>query len=255
MKLRLMGFNIRCTDDPNGHSVEERAPRVFTLVEDYDPDLIGFQEVKPIWLKPLRALDDRYDHVLLFRDCFDLEGAPIYWHKDRYEYVSCEQFWFNDTPDRPNIKGWGANHVRHCVRVTLRHKESGKIVHVMNCHVDYMPEPQVPSAELLVKKAKELSAEETVLCVADFNFTPTSPAYQVMTSYFNDVRGTLCPENVTSTCVGYHPPVENINSIIDMCFYHGKGITPVNYEIITRNFGEGLYASDHFGMIYDLEIE
>lgn len=250
-----MGFNIRYTDDPNGHSVAERAPRIFSLIDEYDPDIIGFQEVTRIWLNPLKELDDRFDHVMLFRDCFDLEGAPVYWRKDRYEYVSSEQFWFNDTPDRPNIKGWGANHVRHCIRVTLRNLETGKKVHVMNCHVDYKPEPQVPSAELLIRKAKELSAEDTVLCVADFNFTPVSPAYATMTGYFNDVRGTLCPENKQATCVGYQIVGENINSIIDMCFYHGKDITPTGYEVIIREFGKGLFPSDHYGMIYDFEIQ
>ncbi|MBQ8893163.1 MAG: endonuclease/exonuclease/phosphatase family protein [Clostridia bacterium] len=254
MKLRLMGFNVRGFDDPNGHTVEERTPRVHALIEEYDPDIIGFQEITRIWLKPLQGLDDRFDHVMMFRDCFDLEGAPIYWRKDRYEYVSSEQFWFNDQPDRPNIKGWGANHVRHCIRVTLRHLETGKTVHVMNCHVDYKPEPQVPSAELLVKKAKEFG-DETVLCVADFNFTPVSPAYAKMTEYFNDTRGTFCPENKQATCVGYQIVGENINSIIDMSFYHGSAIKPVGYDVIIREFGEGLFASDHYPVIYDYEIE
>ena len=48
--IKVVSYNIRYTNDPNGRSVEERAPRLKKLLEEYDPDIIGFQEVTPIWL-------------------------------------------------------------------------------------------------------------------------------------------------------------------------------------------------------------
>lgn len=254
MKLRTMGFNVRCANDPNGHSVEERAPRVMNIIEEQDPDIICLQEVTPIWIKPLHQLDEKYDHVIFFRDTDFQEGAPVFWKKDRLDYVSCEQFWFNDTPDRPHIKGWGADHVRHCIRVTLKDKQSGKLIHAHSCHFCYVPSAQPKSAELMIKKVKALGEGEIALCIADYNFVPNSEPDQIMKTFFREVRQEIAPDSITGTCCGYNPPIQNINSIIDHCFYSGAGIDATGYEVITKDF-DGKYASDHYGMVYDFNIE
>ena len=253
MKLRAMGFNIRFGDDANGHTVAERAPRVMNIIEEQDPDIIGFQEVTPIWIKPLRQLDEKYDHVIHFRDVEWQEGAPVFWKKDRFEYVSSEQFWFNDTPDRPHIKGWGADHVRHCIRVTLKDKESGKIIHAHSCHFCYVAAAQPKSAELMIKKVKALGEGQIAICIADYNFLPGSEPDQIMKTFFKEVRQEIAPESRWATCNGYNPPAEN-GGIIDHCYYSGEGIKACGYEIISKDF-DGKYASDHYGMIYDFDLK
>ena len=40
MELNIVSFNIRCADDENGNSIEERAPRLSKIISDYDVDLI-----------------------------------------------------------------------------------------------------------------------------------------------------------------------------------------------------------------------
>lgn len=44
---KVITFNIRYTDDPNGNSIAERAPRLKKVIDGRDPDLIGFQECTP----------------------------------------------------------------------------------------------------------------------------------------------------------------------------------------------------------------
>lgn len=249
-----MGFNVRCMDDADGHSIEERAPRIMALIEEYDPAILCLQEVTPPWIKPLKALDEKYDHAIMFRDVDWKEGAPVFWKKDRFEYVSCEQFWFNDTPDRPNIKGWGADHVRHCIRVTLKDKESGKIIHAHSSHFAYVPAAQPPSAELMIKKVKALGDGENAICIADYNFIPDSEPDKIMKTFFREVRQEIAPDSIIGTCCGYNPPVMDLRCIIDHCFYVGKDIEAVGYEVVTKDF-DGKYASDHYGMIYDFEIK
>ena len=49
MELKFISFNIRGDDDPNGHSIAERAPRLKTFIDECDPDIMGFQEYLPKW--------------------------------------------------------------------------------------------------------------------------------------------------------------------------------------------------------------
>ena len=49
MELKVITFNIRCCDDPDGHSIPERAPRLSQTTAPYDADIIGFQEYRPAW--------------------------------------------------------------------------------------------------------------------------------------------------------------------------------------------------------------
>lgn len=254
MKLRTMGFNVRYTDDPDGHSVAERAPRIFSIIEDYDPDIICFQEVTPLWIKPLRELDEKYEHVILFRDVRNLEGAPVFWNKERFEYVSCRQFWLNETPDRPNLLSWGSSHYRHCVRVTLRDKKSGRLIHAHSSHFDFPVEAQVNSAKVMIDQVKALGEGEIAICIADYNFAPDSPGDKEMKTFFREVRQEIAPESKQATFCNYQLVGDKPGWIIDHCFYSGKGIDAIDYEVITKVF-DGKFASDHFGMIYDFEIK
>ena len=63
MKLRVVSFNIRCCDDPNGHSIAERAPRLDAVVSPLDADLIGLQESTPIWMEYIEKYfgDNRWE--------------------------------------------------------------------------------------------------------------------------------------------------------------------------------------------------
>ena len=49
MELKLFSFNIRCANDPDGHSIEERAPRVRRILDTVRADIIGIQEYRDRW--------------------------------------------------------------------------------------------------------------------------------------------------------------------------------------------------------------
>ena len=69
MELKVISFNIRCADDPNGHSVAERAPRLFAVTKPFDADVIGFQEYRPGWEAHIdRFFGNDYDMFLKYRN-------------------------------------------------------------------------------------------------------------------------------------------------------------------------------------------
>ena len=47
--IKVVSFNIRCANDKNGHSREERAPRLMSAIKSREPDVIGIQEYIPMW--------------------------------------------------------------------------------------------------------------------------------------------------------------------------------------------------------------
>jgi len=250
--MKILGYNVRCCDDPNGHSIKERGPRILDIIKDYDPDICGFQEVIPAWMVELAALDDRFDHLLQYRDPKNLEGTPIFWRKDRFELLDSQSFWLSETPAVPST-GWNAYLPRICCYVALKEKKSGKVIHYFNTHFDFNNWCQRESAQTIIRRAFALGEKANVVCTADFNFFPDSNGYHSMCSFFEDVRMKVAPDNKQQT-INEYKEVIRPEFIIDYCFYHGKGLTPEKYEVITRRY-DGKYPSDHYGMYYEFEVK
>ena len=62
MSIKVISFNIRCVDDENGNSIQERAPRLSMITTPYDADVIGFQEYTPFWEDSInRYFCDKYE--------------------------------------------------------------------------------------------------------------------------------------------------------------------------------------------------
>ena len=249
--MKIISFNLRYTDDPNGHSIHERAPRVLDILKDYQPDLIGFQEVTPAWMEELAVLDDRFGHLLTYRYPTNLEGTPIFWRKDLFELVESQSFWLSETPAVPS-RGWDADLPRICCYTALKNQKTGKLFHYFNTHFDGPEWCQRESAQTSIRRAQTLGNEAQIACTGDFNFYPDSKGYYAMRSFFEDVRAKIAPDNMQQTTNDYSLKLCP-NRIIDFCFYAGKGITPVHYEVITRTY-DGKFPSDHYGMFFEFEL-
>ena len=253
MKLKIMTQNVRCGNDPNGHSIKERTPRLLAQIQEWDPDLLGFQEATPEWEMRLEPLKERYGVIWMYRHpCDSREATPIYWKKDVFELVEEEHFWLSETPMAVS-KGWNSDHFRVASRAGLRHKESGKILQLFNTHFDWVAPGPRESAQLIIRKAEKLG-DVPVFAIADFNFTPDSPPWHSMRSWFYDVREEIAPENTQSTTCSYRPAGSPGGHIIDYCFYHGNGVKPTRYEVLTKEY-DGKFVSDHFGVYFEFEVE
>ena len=49
MELNILSFNIRCANDRNGHTIEERGPRMAKIMTNSGADVIGLQEYHTRW--------------------------------------------------------------------------------------------------------------------------------------------------------------------------------------------------------------
>ena len=62
VELKIISFNIRCGDDPNGNSISERAPRLNKIISPINADLIGLQEWRPAWEEHInKYFSDEYE--------------------------------------------------------------------------------------------------------------------------------------------------------------------------------------------------
>lgn len=252
MELGVVSFNIRCCDDANGNSIAERAPRLGKIIHSYAPDVIGLQEYRPAWEKPIDELfAEKYEIFNKYRsEKIDIESSPILWRKDKFECVKTGYFWLSDTPEVES-RGWDElyNCFRMCVYVTLREKESGKMFNFMNTHFGFGDNGQVKSAKLIYDYSKKLPSYPTFI-VGDFNMKPESLGYAAMIENFTDVN-VVTANDMRTTWHNYEPdktPCEHI----DYCFIDGS-IKALSQKIIDDKVDD-MFPSDHYGLYMKLGI-
>lgn len=248
MELKVVSFNILCCDDKDGHSIVERAPRLKSILDSVDADLIGFQECRHDWETILpRDYADKYELYLVRRG--DDESSPILWKKDKFECLDIGIFWLSDTPEVMS-KGWDElfNCYRICMYVVLKDKESGEKFCFMNTHYGFGDKCQVDSADLIYKYNQKFTDLPTFI-TGDFNMRPDSAGYAQITKYYKDVnKATL---NYTGTTYHNYAP-ETQDQHIDYCFINDK-IQPVKTVLLDQTF-DGKYPSDHFGLYFELKL-
>ena len=251
MELNIISFNIRCCDDDNGNSITERAPRLKKVIYPYDADVIGFQEYTPLWEENIEKMFlDNYGFFNKYRTSTGwLESAPILWKKDKFECLKTGYFWLSDTPEAES-KGWDEiNLNRICIYAILCDKETGTKFTFMNTHFGFGDECHKKSVNLLIDYAQKISNYPTFI-TGDFNMTPESDAYKIMTQRMNDVNAQTV-NDTRSTFHGYNPD-DNPNAHIDFCFINGQ-VTPLHSHIIDE-LVDGKFPSDHYGLFSKIKI-
>ena len=246
--MKVVTFNLRCADDPDGNSIAERAPRVKTVLERYDADLAGFQEATPAWLAHIIAdFGDRYEIFNQYRAEKDLESTPMMWKKDRFDCVDKGYFWLSDTPNIES-KGWDTwDCYRICLWATLRAKENGAVFTFLNTHYGFGDTCQIASSKLIMEYSKKTAA----IVTGDFNMTPDSAGYRQMTTFFADVNA----ETVHDTRITYHGyDPGHTGSLIDFCFVTPGSIVPVTSKRMD-DLVDGKFPSDHYGVYSEVEIQ
>ncbi len=252
MELKVISFNIRCRDDENGNSIEERAPRLNEVISHYDVDLIGLQEYRPAWEEHIeKYFGDKYEMFNKYRsETIDVESSPILWRKDKFECLKTGYFWLSDTPDVES-RGWDkiCHCFRMCVYAILQDKETEKIFSVMNTHFGFGDDCQIKSVKLIDEYSKKISSYPTFI-VGDFNMTPDTAPYALMSERFIDVNS-VTDNDLRPTYHGYNPE-NSENGHIDYCFVN-KDIKPIGQKIIDDTV-DGMYPSDHYGLYIKIEI-
>lgn len=245
-KFKVVSYNIRCANDPNGNSIEERAPRLEEVINQYDPDLIGFQEFTTPWEMPMDfAFAEEYDYIYKYRSDSNLEATPVLFKRSKFKLLDSGTYWLSETPE-VSSKGWGADYYRIVTWVKLEVRQTGKVLYFCSTHFDFTDAPQVNSAQLIIDRAKQQHKNAPTIVVGDFNMTNSSKGYAKMTEFFTDAN---IHKDPSKTYTGYGEP----RSLIDFIFVTGKSIKPVAYNVMNEK-PQGNFVSDHFGVYSEVIV-
>lgn len=250
--ISVLSQNVRSADDPNGNSKAERQPRFKQLVAEYDPDLIGTQEVTKDWRTYIQSnFSKDYGIVGCSRSGRNSTGGEfnlILYKLDRFELLDSDTFWLSSTPTTPS-KVDGSNFNRICTWVLLKDKLTGEKFVFANTHYDYNGEDngrimKEQSGHLLRVLSDKLEQYPAFL-TGDFNCQRNSAGYNALTaSVFKDAEknADVNTSIVSGTCSGYGM---NPTKTIDFCFYNEK-FHPTYFRITENKYGGDV--SDHFGI-------
>ena len=249
--MKVITFNLRCKDDQGGNSIDERAPRLEKIMQKYDADVIGFQEVTEKWMPYLESYyGNEYEIFNRWRSASSHESTPILWKRSMFECLDKGYFWFSSTPHLESKGEDSRGHCRICMWVTLRSKTDGSEFTYFNTHFGFGDEYQCKSAKLILDHIKAMNVKAAVV-TGDFNMTKKSPAFAVMTSELVDVNAATV--NDSATTIHHYKPDNFKDIIIDFCFVSKNTVTPVTSKRIDDTV-DSMFPSDHFGVYSEVNV-
>lgn len=247
--LKVISYNVQ-TQNGNATPLETRSVWLKTVIDSYDPDIMGFQEVTPEWLAFLKRKFRNYDFVGEPRTGGSNPGeySPIFYKSDKYELLETKTFWLSETPDVESL-GWDAAYPRVCTYAVLKDKQTGTVIVHMNTHIDHKGKTaKTEQIKLLAAYAAEHFADDYVVLTGDFNNKQDSGNYLLMVTdtIFADTKLSAAKtENYASFISSYEK--DNSAPPIDFIFFNKTKFTADVYHVI-RDDIDGNYPSDHFGL-------
>ncbi len=188
-QLKIVTYNLRNVwwgDGANGFA--HRAGFMYTVMEKEQPDIVAFQEVLDSQLKYLERMMPDYLFVGHGRDA-NLDGEGLYtaFKKDVFMLCGLDVFWISPKPYTPATVFEGLSpYPRICINTLLRHKDSGRMLHVYNLHLDYeLGDAQAKAMAVVLDKMAEDQQKVPAECVllGDFNDIPTGKAITYCRQY------------------------------------------------------------------------
>jgi endonuclease/exonuclease/phosphatase family metal-dependent hydrolase len=255
--IEVMSFNIRYDNPDDGlFSWDNRKDMVFWIIDKYDPDIIGMQEVLKGQLAELEEnlTDYRWSGVGRVDGAQAGEYVPIFFKKDRFMLADEGHFWLSENPDQPGSMGWDAACTRMVSWVKLVEVSSTYEYFVFNTHFDHVGEQaRLNSAYLLSDTIRQMvSLKPTIIC-GDLNTGPDSDPLKILSEFYIQSRRVAINADTASptSFVGF-PANPSQGDVIDHIF-HSRHFNVEKYEIISDN-SQGFYPSDHLPVMVSLKL-
>jgi endonuclease/exonuclease/phosphatase family metal-dependent hydrolase len=246
----VMSYNIRMDTKADGvNEWSNRSKKVASLIQKYDPDLLGVQEALHNQMIDLQKELPAYAFVGVGRDDGKEKGeySAIFYKREKFEVVKQNTVWLSETPDVPGSKSWDAAITRIFTFAIFKHKDSEKSFIHLNTHFDHIGKQARLSSAIFIKgfvQGLNNNGEELPIIVSgDFNSQPTEEPYQTMidgkTGVLHDSRPA---DSTTGTGCGFEVNLKACNTI-DYIF-HSPEWKAESYRVIQDNNGK-YYPSDH----------
>jgi len=257
--LKVMSYNIRLNLKSDGENWwENRKDRVASLMNYYEADFIGMQEVLQNQLDYLEDHLPGYAYIGVGRDDGKQAGeySCLFYNTGKYSLVKQSTFWLSPTPDTPS-KGWDAALNRVCTYGLFRNKKTKQHVWVFNTHFDHIGKnARLESAKLIIEKIKELNTKGyPVVLTGDFNSRPEEDPVKYVLTYLRNSRTVAKLVYGNADTWNAFKFGEQPSGCIDYIFVSGSPkITVTKFATITDSY-DRKYPSDHFPVMATLQFK
>lgn len=264
MKIRIASINTKWwpflrSSASKGHAQEKALEE---LVRGLKADIIGLQEVPFFRMEEFTSnLNERgspYAFVGRSRSADGRgEGNPILYRSDVFEEISSDTHWISKHPFEAGSRDWHSALPRTITWAHFKHKETRRIIHVINTHLDHISlVARRKGAMMLCGQVEHLPPEIPVVVMGDFNATERSVVYKQLSEIMTDAR--TIARNITGpahTCVLDLPLSKARQRMclrIDYLFLRSP-------HVEVEHFGAreciAPYASDHLPLVADVTLE
>ena len=280
-QVRVMTYNVRYSAGDRkslDNNWKARRDDFARMVEQENPDVVGFQEVLPDQRKWLETRFPAYAFIGEGRDADRVHGeaSPVAFRRDRFEAVTNGTFWLSETPDVPGSKSWGTAIQRICTYAVLKDKATGGTFSFANTHTDHKSEEAREKGMLLIiERMKDFGRGAPVVLVGDHNCLEyEKPAKAVSKLLTDAIYLSQTPpqgswrtfnfwswhEKELSIVEALKKPVEQRSIPGDKSdmkridyIYVSPGTTVLDYRTVSDTRpGTRLYPSDHFPSVATL---
>lgn len=269
--IRVLTYNIFCRicgqegDDP----WDIRVTHLRRLVERYDPDLIGSQELGG-WKDMQEYLPDgdAYATVTFEFGPWTYGDSALFYRRSRYELLDSGQFWLSPNPGLPFGFAWlKLSAPRYLTWACLRDLHTGFTFLFLNSHLDNNPLNKETSAPLIYEAFSAHAKRLPIIFTGDFNTNSTTQRYARLQKgnegvlVFHDTADIVVQREVQVYQPGSDEPTSTsvftrCEHMIDHIFIAGPGSNEVLRWVVDENlYGEPQrQASDHPALYAELRM-
>ena len=266
-ELRVLTFNIRYNNPSDGENAwPNRKDNAASMIKFYDADIVGLQEAL---VGQVHDLEERLLNYAWFGVGRD-DGAEagefmtVFYLKDRFDVLEESTFWLSQDPTKPG-KGWDAACNRVVTWGKFKERETGRIFYLFNTHFDHVGEiARRESAKLVLTKIHEIAGDVPAFLTGDFNSTPDSEPYKIITEGLPDNPTLKLIDTKKISLTPHHGPYGTMTDFelsnlkgnkkqIDYIFITG-GMKVLKHATLSDTF-DGYFPSDHMPVLVDVIFE
>lgn len=253
--IKVMTFNLRVDNTGDGvNSFTNRRDRVIAMLEQTQPDIIGFQECT----HHMRAYLEQHMPAYAFVGCgrerdYTGESMAIAFRKDAFALCRVDNFWLTATPRVAGsvLGGDQSGCPRMATVAVLYSLAAQREICMCNTHLDHQG-PIARQIEAALLCAALDAYTQPMILTGDMNATPDAPEIATLT-------GAMLARDAKDVTAHLGGTFHNFGRIapegyakIDYIFASGScrqcSIIPDDAD------KQGLYYSDHFAVMAQIEI-
>ncbi len=258
-QIRAVSYNIRYNNPgDNANAWPNRLPAIKQQLQQFQFDILGIQEGLHGQILDIQsALGSQYTWLGVGRDSGNLRGefCAIFYNQEKFTVVdTCYTQWLSPTPNKPS-KGWDAALPRIVTFAKFIEKSSGKCFWVFNTHFDHMGKyARFESAVLLSDWVNRHTLTNPAILLGDFNCQDSSAPIQYLSNKIEKASAIQTPNEPFNkgTFNGFAKDAEQPGPTIDHIFISKFKVNVCWVDYTTR--GPGLYISDHYPVLVDLQF-